>query len=67
MRYTGAMRKFRDMCRGGGDAVYGLGLLGALLYFLQRADSIGAGLYGIIKALLWPAFLIYKALEMMHF
>jgi hypothetical protein len=24
---------------GGGDAVYGLGLIGALVYYIQQADS----------------------------
>lgn len=49
--------------RGGGDAVYGLGLIGALIYFIQGAHSFGAVLLGILKALVWPAFLVLKLLE----
>jgi hypothetical protein len=38
-------------------------MIGALVYYLQHAASFGDGLLGILKALLWPAFLIYKVLE----
>ena len=44
----------------GSGAVYGLGLIGAAIYFLQRATTFGDGVIGIVKAILWPAFLIYK-------
>lgn len=46
-----------------GDAVYGLGIIGAIIYFLQHATTFWLGAFGIIKALFWPAFLVYKALE----
>jgi len=46
----------------GGDAVYGLGLLGALVYYLQTATSFWDGVVGILQALLWPAFLVYHLL-----
>jgi hypothetical protein len=46
----------------GGGAVYGLGLIGALVYYIQHAASFGEGLLGILKALVWPALLIYKVL-----
>jgi hypothetical protein len=49
------------MKRGGADAVYGVGLIGALVYFIKVADSFGAGVVGVLKALVWPAFLVYKA------
>ena len=46
---------------GGGDAVYGLGLIGALVYYWQQADSFGQHVLGILEALVWPAFLVYHA------
>ncbi len=46
-------------------AVYGMGFIGALIYFLQHSTSFGAGIIGIIKALFWPGVLIYKALELL--
>jgi hypothetical protein len=48
---------------GGGNAVYGLGLIGALVYFWQQADSFGQYLLGILKAVVWPAFLVYEAFQ----
>lgn len=52
---------------GGGGAVYGLGLVGALIYYIQTASSFGEALWGIIKAILWPAFLIYSLLAQNQF
>lgn len=48
---------------GVGGAVYGIGLIGALVYFIQHATSFGLGVLGVLKALVWPAFLVYKLLE----
>ncbi len=50
-------------CHGGGGALYGLGFLGALAYYLTTATSLVSGLIGILKALLWPAFLVYGVLK----
>ncbi len=43
--------------------VYGLGLIGALVYFIQHADSFAAGVLGFLKAIVWPAMVVYKLLE----
>jgi hypothetical protein len=48
---------------GGGNAVYGLGLIGALVYYIQAADGFWSGVLGILKALVWPAFVIYDLLK----
>jgi hypothetical protein len=59
-------RDGRDWGRrsGGGDAVYGLGLIGALVYYIQTADGFWSGVLGVLKALVWPAFLIYELLKL---
>lgn len=50
--------------RGGAPgAVYGLGLIGALVYFIQHATSFWDGVFGVLKSLVWPALLAYKSLE----
>ncbi len=46
---------------GGGNAVYGLGLIGALVYYIQAADGFWEGLLGVLQAIFWPAFLVYEA------
>lgn len=48
---------------GASGAVYGLGLIGAAVYYIQNATDIGTGIIGIIKAIFWPAFLVYGALN----
>jgi hypothetical protein len=44
------------------NAVYGLGFLGALVYYLQHATTLLGGLFGILQAILWPAFVVYRLL-----
>ncbi len=41
-------------------AVYGLGLIGALVYYISEASTFGEGLVGVLKALVWPAFVVYE-------
>lgn len=43
-------------------AVYGLAFIGALVYFIQQADSFGQGLLGVLKAVVWPALAVYHLL-----
>lgn len=45
----------------GGGAVYGLGLIGAAIYFISQSTTFWGGVLGFLKALVWPAFLIYQA------
>lgn len=46
--------------------IYGLGFIGSLVYYLQHASSLGSGALGVLKALFWPAFLVYKVLEFLN-
>ena len=48
---------------GGGGAVYGLGFVGALVYYLGHAANFWGAVIGVLKAIVWPAFLVYKLLE----
>ena len=48
---------------GGGDAVYGLGLIGALIYYIQAADGFWGGVLGVLKAFVWPVFVVYDLLK----
>ncbi|HUR61201.1 MAG TPA: hypothetical protein VM286_02395 [Candidatus Thermoplasmatota archaeon] len=52
--------------RSGAGAVYGLGLLGALVYYFQNSPTFWAGVIGILKALFWPAFLVYELFKFLH-
>ena len=48
---------------GASEAVYGLGLIGSLIYYIQHATTFGMGLLGLLKSIVWPAMLIYRVLE----
>ena len=61
------MSKWKKMnCSSGGGAVYGLGLVGAVVYFLQQAPTLSDKLMGLLKAIVWPAFLIYKLMAFLQ-
>jgi len=45
------------------NAVYGVGLIGAAIYYISAATGFWMGVVGLLKALVWPAFLVYEALK----
>jgi len=47
----------------GGGAVYGFGLIGALVYYWQHASGFWPHLWVILEAILWPAFVVYDLLK----
>ncbi len=49
-------------CKGACGGVYFLGFIGAAIYYIQTATSFWYGVLGILKAIIWPAFLVYKLL-----
>ncbi|MEI6387503.1 MAG: hypothetical protein WCQ50_12755 [Spirochaetota bacterium] len=46
--------------------LYGLGMIGAAIYYIGSATSFWMGVLGFLKALVWPAFLVYKLFELVH-
>jgi hypothetical protein len=56
MRYQG----------GSSDAVYGLGLIGAWVYYIGRATNFQEGVIGFFKGLFWPAFMVYELLKFLN-
>jgi hypothetical protein len=48
---------------GPSSAIYGLGLIGAAIYFISVATGFWMGVLGFLKALVWPAFLVYEAFK----
>jgi len=43
------------------SAVYGLGLIGAAIYFIGGATGFWLGVLGFLKAIVWPVFLVLAA------
>jgi len=47
----------------GGEAVYGLGLIGAAIYFISTASSFWIGALGLLKAIIWPVFMVFETFK----
>ena len=52
--------------RGGADAVYGLGIIGAWVYYISTATTFWIGVLGFFKGIFWPAFLVYEMLKYLN-
>ncbi|NOU16257.1 MAG: hypothetical protein HOO91_01685 [Bacteroidales bacterium] len=50
---------------GPSGAIYALGLIGAAVFFISHATSFWMGVLGFLKAIVWPAILVYEAFK--HF
>ena len=46
-----------------GDAVYGLGIIGAAIFYIGQATTFWMGVLGLLKAVVWPVFLVLEALK----
>ncbi|MFW6135081.1 MAG: hypothetical protein ACOC5R_05845 [Elusimicrobiota bacterium] len=49
-------------CKNSG-AFYGLGFIGAVVYFISISQSFWGGVLGIIKAVFWPAYVVFGLLK----
>ncbi|MCX6751039.1 MAG: hypothetical protein NTZ83_06280 [Candidatus Pacearchaeota archaeon] len=56
-------RMMRSGDNGTASAFYGLGFIGALVYYIATATSFWIGVLGVLKALVWPAFLVFELLK----
>ena len=50
----------KDSRGGASGAIYGLGFVGAVVYFIQNSHTFMDGVIGVLKAIIWPALLIFK-------
>jgi hypothetical protein len=53
----------KSNCGACGGGAYGLAFLGAAIYFIQHAESFWMGVLGVLKAIVWPAILVYQLLQ----
>jgi len=63
-----AMKKAKDKCCsdmscGTGGALYCVGFIGAAVYYISTATGFWNGCLGVLKALVWPAFLVYQSMK----
>jgi hypothetical protein len=59
----GEIRMKDNKCNVTGGAVYGLGFIGAAIYFISTAATFWIGVLGFLKAIVWPVFLVYEAMR----
>jgi|TARA_B100001971_G_scaffold204083_1_gene219853 hypothetical protein len=52
-----------DNCNSCGGAFYGFGFIGALVYYVSTATSFWMGVLGVLKAIVWPAFVIFEFMK----
>ncbi|MEQ8472035.1 MAG: hypothetical protein RIC35_12665 [Marinoscillum sp.] len=45
------------------SCVYLLGMIGAGIYFISNASGFWDGVLGFLKALVWPAFLVFEGFK----
>lgn len=48
---------------GCGGCAYFLGFLGAVVYYISTATSFWGGVLGFLKAIVWPAFLVFEIMK----
>ncbi len=48
---------------GSTSAVYGLGIIGACIFYMGKATTPREKFIGFLKGLVWPVFLVQEALE----
>lgn len=54
----------KDMqCGASGGAFYGIGFIGAAVFFISHATGFWMGVLGFLKAMVWPAFFVYEAFK----
>jgi len=57
--------KYKGVQNGAPGAIYGLGFLGASVYYLVHAATFWEGVIGILKAIFWPSFILYRVFELL--
>jgi len=59
------MKKINCSMKGCGSCggIYGLGFIGAAVYYISTATGFWMGVLGLLKALVWPAFIVFELLK----
>ena len=55
-------KKGKVASNGGMGSVYFLGMIGAAVYYLHNSVGFGPSIVALLKALVWPAYLVYHLL-----
>lgn len=47
-------------------AIYGMGFIGAAVYFISTATGFWMGVLGFLKAIVWPAIMVYEVFKVLY-
>lgn len=47
----------------GGGAVYGIGFIGATVYYVMQANEVMEYVLAIPKAIIWPGIVVFELLK----
>lgn len=50
-------------CSGCGGCAYFLGFLGSAIYFISTSTGFWNGVLGVLKSLVWPAFVVFELMK----
>jgi hypothetical protein len=56
--------KKETTCSAPSGAFYGLGMIGAAIYFIGQATSFWIGVLGFLKAIIWPVFFVIESFKL---
>ena len=48
------------------QAIYGLGMIGAMVFYIQNSTGLAGFFVAVFKGLVWPAFLVYDLLNFLY-
>lgn len=51
---------------GAGGGIYCLGMIGVAVYYVQQVHGFWPIVLALLKALVWPAFLLYHVFTLLH-
>lgn len=46
--------------------IYGLGLIGAWVYYIGQATTFWMGVLGFLKGIVWPALLVFELMKYLN-
>jgi hypothetical protein len=52
--------------RGSSGSLYGIGMIGAWVYYLRDVKTFQEGLTGFLKGIVWPAIVVYRLLQFLE-
>lgn len=56
-------KNFTVNVKKGTGSFYFVGFVGAAIYFVSTATDFWSGVLGLLKAAIWPGFLVFEALQ----